>query len=140
MSRPTILVVDDEPLVTQMLSILLELNLEMNVVTTNSSPHALDILRQGGISLLLTDYLMPELNGINLIRALRDEGSVIPVIVLTGYCDEPELAANVTVLGPFEVIVKPWSNEHLLQRINAWLQPTLTNQGQGINSTLQTSE
>lgn len=122
MSRPIILVVDDEPLVTQMLSILLELHLEMKVVATNSSLEARDILRQGHISLLLTDYLMPDMNGINLIRALRDEGSTIPVIVLTGYCDEPELAANATVLGPFEVIVKPWSNEHLLQRINAWLR------------------
>ncbi len=134
MSRPTILVVDDEPLVTQMLSILLELHLEMNVVTTNSSLEALDILRQGGVSLLLTDYLMPDLNGINLIRALRDDGGTIPVIVLTGYCDEPELAANATVLNPFEVIVKPWSNEHLLQRINAWLQQVPANQG--LNSKL----
>ena len=132
MSRPTLLVVDDEPLVTQMLSILLELNLEMNVVTTNSSLHARDILRQGNISLLLTDYLMPDLNGINLIRALRDEGSAIPVIVLTGYCDEPELAANAAVLGPFEVIVKPWNNEYLLQRISAWLEHAAT--VQGINS------
>jgi CheY-like chemotaxis protein len=129
MNRPTVLVVDDEPLVTQMLSILLELNLEMNVVTTNSSLEARDILRQGNISLLLTDYLMPDLNGINLIRALRDEGSTIPVIVLTGYCDEPELAANAPALGPFEVIVKPWNNEHLLQRIDAWLQQAPMNQG-----------
>jgi len=122
MNRPTILVVDDEPLVTQMLSILLDISLDANVITTNSPLQARDILGEGKISLLLTDYLMPELNGINLIRALRDTGSTIPVIVLTGYCDEPELAANVDVLGPFEVIVKPWSNEHLLQRINACLQ------------------
>jgi len=121
-NRPTILVVDDEPLVTQMLAILLELYLEMKVITTTSSLEARDILQQGNVSLLLTDYLMPDLNGINLIRALRDYGSTIPVIILTGYCDEPELAANMEVLGPFEVIVKPWSNEHLLQRIKALVQ------------------
>ena len=136
MSRPTILVVDDEPLVTQMLSILLELNLDMNVVTTNSSLEARDILRKGNIALLLTDYLMPDLNGINLIRALRDEGSRIPVIVLTGYCDEPELAANAPVLAPFEVIVKPWNNEHLLQRIHAWVQYVPAAVDQGVNSAL----
>jgi len=124
MNRPTILVVDDEPLVTQMLAILLDLSLDVSVLTTNSSLQARDILREGKVSLLLTDYLMPELNGINLIRALRDMGSAIPVIILTGYCDEPELAANVGVLGPFEVIVKPWNNEHLLQRIKDWLQKT----------------
>jgi len=64
---------------------------------------------------------MPELNGLDLIRFLRSQGSTIPVIVLTGYCDELELAANAEVLGPFEVVTKPWSNEHLLQRIKFWL-------------------
>jgi len=122
MSRPTILVVDDEPLVTQMLGILLDISLDVKAVTTNSPREARELLKQGDITLLLTDYLMPELNGINLIRALRDEGSTIPVIILTGYCDEPELAANASVLGPFEVIVKPWNNEHLLDRIRARLR------------------
>jgi CheY-like chemotaxis protein len=121
MRQRTVLVVDDEPLVTQMLSMVFELSLDADVITTNSSLEAREILRRGEISLLLTDYLMPDLNGLKLIRSLRDQGSTIPVIVLTGYCDEPELAANAEVLGPFEIVVKPWSNEHLLQRINTWL-------------------
>ncbi len=127
--RPTILVVDDEPLITQMLGMVLELSLKAQVVTTNSAPQAREILEQKKVSLLLTDYLMPELNGLDLIRSLRDRGSTIPVIVLTGYCDELELAANAMVLGPFEVVVKPWSNEHLLKRIQFWLDKAPTAQG-----------
>jgi two-component system response regulator YesN len=121
MSRPTVLVVDDEPLVTDMVSMVLTLGLDAEVVTTNSSLRAREILEQGRISLLLTDYLMPELNGLSLIRSLRDQGSTIPVVLLTGYCDEPEFAANADMLKPFEVIVKPWNNEQLVQRIKAWL-------------------
>jgi CheY-like chemotaxis protein len=121
MSRPTILVVDDEPLITNMLSMILDLGLDAEVITTNSSLQAREILREGRISLLLTDYLMPDLNGLNLVRALRENGSVIPVMLLTGYCDEPELTANHDRFKPFEVIVKPWNNEDLLRRINAWL-------------------
>jgi DNA-binding NtrC family response regulator len=121
MSRPIVLVVDDDPLVTGMLSMILDLSLDVEVIITNSSLQAREILQQGRISLLLTDYLMPDLNGLNLIRALRDHGSTIPVVVLTGYCDEPELAANTNILKPFEVIVKPWNNEQLVQRINALL-------------------
>jgi|SRR5580658_5251590 CheY-like chemotaxis protein len=126
MSRPTVLVVDDEPLVTDMLSMILDLGLDAEVIVTNSSLKAREILQQGRISLLLTDYFMPDLNGLSLVRGLRDQGSVIPVILLTGYCDEPELATNTDILQPFEIIVKPWNNEHLLQRINSWLHKTPT--------------
>ena len=124
MSRPTVLVVDDEPLITSMLSMILDISLDADVVTTNSSLQAREILQQARVSLLLTDYLMPELNGLSLIRSLRNQGSTIPVMLLTGYCDEPELAANTDNLKPFEVIVKPWDNEQLLRRINAWLVKT----------------
>lgn len=123
MSRPIVLVVDDEPLITSMLGMVLDLSLEVEVVATNSSLRAREILRQSPISLLVTDYLMPELNGLHLIRALREQGSTIPVLLLTGYCDEPELAANTEMLKPFEVMVKPWNNEQLIRRISAWLEP-----------------
>lgn len=122
MNRPTLLLVDDDPLITEMLTMVLELSLPVDVIATNSSLRAREILQQGHVSLLITDYLMPELNGIHLIRTLREQGIAIPVILLTGYCDEPELAANTEALKPFEVVVKPWSNELLLQRINACLE------------------
>lgn len=134
MDRPTILVVDDDPLVTQMLGILLDLSFNVNIVTTNSALEARAILQEKKVALLLTDYLMPELNGINLIRALRDQGGTIPVIILTGYCDEPEVEANAKVLGPFEVIVKPWDNEYLLKRIKTCLEKASASQD--VDSTL----
>ena len=121
MSLPTILVVDDDPMVTQMLGMLLDLSLSAKVVTTNSSLQAREILQGGGVTLLLTDHLMPDLNGINLARSLRNEGSRLPIILLTGYCDEPELISNVEALMPFEVLFKPWNSEVLLQRIQYWL-------------------
>jgi len=117
MSRPLVLIVDDEPLITSMLSMILDLSLDAEIVTSNSPSEARKILQQQTVSLLVTDYLMPELNGISLIRALREQGSMIPVILLTGYCDEPELASNTELLKPFEVIVKPWNNEKLVTRI-----------------------
>ena len=121
MSRPIILVVDDDPLITNMLTMVLDLSLDAEIFTTNSSVEAQEILRQRRVSLLLTDFLMPNLNGIHLIRTMREEGITIPVVLLTGYCDEPELAANPDFLQPFEVILKPWNNENLIRRIKAHL-------------------
>jgi len=121
MNRPVILLVDDEPLITNMLSMVLDLSLDAEIVVSNSSLDAQKILRDGKVSLLVTDYLMPQLNGLHLIRTLREEGSTIPVVLLTGYCDEPELAANTDILKPFEVILKPWNNEDLVRRLKAKL-------------------
>lgn len=126
MNRPLILVVDDEPLVTQMLGMVLELNEYLEVVTTNSPLEARDILRKSRVALLLTDYLMPEINGLELIRILRSGGSTIPAIILTGYCDEPELTANAEMLKPFEILLKPWNNETLVQRIDFWLSQSMS--------------
>ncbi len=124
MDLPTILVVDDESMVTNMLCMWLELTLNARILTSNLPEEARDILQQEKVSLLITDYLMPKLNGINLIKGLRNQGNRIPVILLTGYCNEPELVAQSEKLAPFEIMVKPWSNENLLQRIQYWLQVT----------------
>ncbi len=119
MQRPTVLLVDDDPIITGMLAMMLDLCLDVTVLATNSPLEAQELLKEDLVSLLLTDYLMPQMNGIALIRFLRQRGSAIPALLLTGYCDEPELASNTSHLKPFEVIVKPWNNEFLIDRIKA---------------------
>jgi two-component system response regulator FixJ len=121
MTRPTVIVVDDEPLITSMLGMILDLSLDADVITLNSPVKVCELLQKQTASLLITDYLMPEFNGIQLVRTIREQGIMIPVVLLTGYCDEPELIANSERLKPFEVIVKPWDNEYLVKRINALL-------------------
>ncbi len=111
-------------MITQMLAMLLEISLDAEVLTTNEPLHARELLRERKISLLLTDHLMPQLNGINLIRELRREGNRVPVILLTGYCDEPELTTDAKSLAPFEIITKPWNNEFLLTQIHRALPTT----------------
>jgi CheY-like chemotaxis protein len=121
MSRHLILLLDDDPLITQMLGTVLELSLNVDVVATNSPLRAREILRHGKVSLLLTDYIMPEINGLDLVRSLREEGNNLPVIVLTAFNENPESAGKTEKLDPFEVLIKPCSNEILTQRIKTFL-------------------
>jgi len=107
-----------------MLSMILDLGLDAEIITTNSPVEARDLILNRPVSLLVTDYLMPEFNGLQLVRTIRERGFLLPVLLLTGYCDEPELAANNERLKPFEIIVKPWDNEHLIRRINFLLGKT----------------
>lgn len=121
MSSPTILVVDDEPIITEMLSMLLEIGVEAEVITTNSPVEASRILQQRDVSLLLTDYFMPEIDGLQLAKAWREGGNTHPVILITGHAEEPEIAESAPDLEPFEVVAKPWNNERLLKRIETLL-------------------
>lgn len=112
----SILVVDDEPMMTDVIKMLLPLYLEVEVLTTNSPTEALDILAKNPISLLITDYFMPGMNGLELIRNVRNRQFSLPIIVLTGYYDSPELHKGHGV-GAFEIMAKPWSNMKLVERI-----------------------
>jgi signal transduction histidine kinase len=83
--RATILLVDDEDLVrTGTADMLSEIG--YNVIEATSGPEALRLLREGiEPDLLITDYLMPVMNGVELIEEARTIVSDIPVMLITGY-------------------------------------------------------
>lgn len=113
----SILVVDDEPMMTDVIKMMLSLYLDARVVTTNSPHEALEILAGEPVSLLITDYFMPGMNGLELIKTVRERQYSMPIIVLTGYYDSPELKLGNQTFGTFEIMGKPWSNSKLVERI-----------------------
>ena len=83
-ARQTILVVDDEPGVLELVKIILSRQ-GYKVLTANSGPHALDTCgRHPGIDLLLTDVMMPEMSGFDLVRGIRNRNPDLPVLYMTG--------------------------------------------------------
>jgi two-component system response regulator FixJ len=72
------------------------------------------------VACLITDIRMPEVDGIELMRALRAAGHVFPVIVMTGHGDVP-LAVEAMKLGAFDFLEKPFDDEVLIERIKAAL-------------------
>jgi CheY-like chemotaxis protein len=85
-----ILLVDDDPLIATSTHYLLE-DLGLDVIETHSGAAALDILRNGEpIDLLLTDYSMPRMTGIELAEAARLLRPGLPVILATGYAELPD--------------------------------------------------
>ena len=80
----TILYVDDEPSV----GLILEDSLTQaghTAVGARGVPEALQILERGGIDLIISDYRMPGLTGLEFIQLLAREGYDIPLIMLTGH-------------------------------------------------------
>ncbi|WP_244173352.1 hybrid sensor histidine kinase/response regulator [Caballeronia temeraria] len=91
--RAVILVVDDDPLIASSTAYLLQ-DLGQDVIEVNSGEEALNVLRSGrAVDVLLTDYSMPKMTGVELASAARALRPALPVILATGYAELPDKAA-----------------------------------------------
>jgi PAS domain S-box-containing protein len=79
-----ILYVDDEPALLEMGKLFLEMDGEFEVDTVASAPAALELLKTKNYDAILSDYEMPEMNGIELLQQIRSAGNRIPFIMFTG--------------------------------------------------------
>jgi signal transduction histidine kinase/FixJ family two-component response regulator len=88
-SRMTILVVDDDPLIAMSTVDMLE-DLGHDVIEANSGARALEILQNGPkVDFLITDYSMPKMTGAQLAEAARELQPDLPILLATGYADLP---------------------------------------------------
>jgi len=113
-NTPTILLVDDEEMVLTSLSSLLQLETDYNVHTFTSAKKALEFVGQNEVDLVISDYLMPEMDGITFLGNVRNIKPDIPRIVLTGYADKENAIKAINEVGLFQYIEKPWENDDLL--------------------------
>jgi DNA-binding response OmpR family regulator len=82
---------------------------------------ALSLARSGHFDLLLLDLNLPRQDGLDVLRALRDEGTAIPVVILTARSSVTELVTGFEG-GADDYITKPFSFEELLVRLRARLR------------------
>jgi CheY-like chemotaxis protein len=81
----------------------------------------LNAVRSSGVDCFVIDYKMPEMNGIDLVRRLRNRDIAAPVILITGYPDE-NIAARAEAAGVRHVLLKPLLDESLVSRIRGAIQ------------------
>jgi DNA-binding response OmpR family regulator len=121
--RRRILIVDDEPRMVHFI----RLNLEhdgFEVVEAASGSQALDHLRDQLPDLILLDVMMPDLDGFETLRLIR-EISTVPVIMLTAKGEEDDRVRGLE-LGADDYITKPFSPRELVSRVRAVLRRTET--------------
>lgn len=118
----TILIVDDEPRIRDFV----RMNLEMehyHVLEASNGLEALEELREKLPDLVVLDVMMPEMDGFEALRAIR-EVSTVPVIILTVRQSEQDRIHGLD-LGADDYIAKPFSPRELLSRIRALLRRSL---------------
>jgi DNA-binding NtrC family response regulator len=112
--QETIVIVDDEEMVLTSISTFLNLETEYEIKTFTSPLQALEFIKNNPVHLVVSDYLMPELDGVEFLTKVRDLKPEVPRIILTGYADKENAIKAINEVGLFQYIEKPWDNDDLL--------------------------
>ena len=113
--RPTILLVDDEPGILDILSDFLRLN-RYQCLKASSAEEALTLLKEKSIDAVVTDILLPGKTGIDLLEMIKEDNPYMPVILITGFSGKftPKDAINMGADGFFS---KPFNNIELSYKL-----------------------
>ena len=121
MEEATILVVDDDPTVSEVVSIYLE-RAGYEVMVASDGEEALEVLENQPPHLVVLDLILPEVGGLEITRWLRARGDT-PIIMLTARGAEADRILGLE-LGADDYVVKPFSPQELVSRVKALLRRT----------------
>jgi two-component system, OmpR family, KDP operon response regulator KdpE len=126
--EPRILVIDDEPPIRRLLKTALTAQ-SWRVEEAADGPEALEFLRRNKMDLIVLDLGLPQMDGLEVIRQLRDGGNHTPIVVLSSRDDEKGKVAALD-LGADDYVTKPFGVEELAARIRAALRHRLQQDGE----------
>ena len=110
-----LLVVDDDLHMRMMLEAVLESE-GYSVVLAESGPEALAIMKEEQPSLVLLDYMMPGMNGLDVLREIKKNHAQTDVIIVTGHGNE-KLSIEMLNSGASDYIQKPFTMDKLLSSV-----------------------
>lgn len=110
---PIIVIVDDEEMVLTSLRSFLALETDYEVKTFSAPAAALGEIREHTVDLIISDYLMPEMNGIAFLYEAKKLQPYATRVLLTGYADKENAIKAINEVGLYQYIEKPWQNDEL---------------------------
>ena len=116
MTKSRLLVVDDDRFSRTFCRQVLEEDDDLSVVEAESVDEALGIIAEGGIDLVISDLVMPEKTGLDLVEVLRLESPALKVILITGH-GTVESAVKSMKLGALDYIRKPFPMDRLIDSV-----------------------
>ena len=116
----TILIVEDKESMARMLEETLE-GEGYKTIIARDAKEGIRMIRKENPDMLLTDLKLPDKNGIDVLKASKDEAPLRPVIVMTAY-GSVEVAVSAMKEGAFDFITKPFDTDHLRMLINRALE------------------
>ncbi len=127
-NAPTILIVDDEPPIRRLLRTSVG-SQGFQVIEAGDGRSALADVERARPDLVILDLGLPDMDGLEVIRALRDGGNAVPILVLSSRADEKGKVEALD-LGADDYVTKPFGTAELFARIRAALRHRLQQQGE----------
>src|SRR5262249_16697542 len=123
-----VLVVDDEPPIRRFLRTSLGAQ-GYHVLEANDGSAALGLIGRNPPDVIVLDLGLPDIDGVEVIRPLRNQGRPVPIIALPSRTDGPGKVGALD-LGADDYVTKPFGMEELLARLRAALRHRLQQQGE----------
>jgi CheY-like chemotaxis protein len=122
--KQTILVVDDEADVIRMITLILE-DADYAVISTNRGEDAIRYLASQTVDLVVTDIIMPDMEGIEFIRSVQASHPALPIVAISGggRSHNADFLRFARGLGAQATLSKPFRREELLAAVGKILAP-----------------
>ena len=117
MENSLVIIVDDEKMVTSAFKTLLKLEGFNNCVAFNNPIEAVDYLKSNKPDIIISDFIMPEMNGLEFLTEAKKLYPDVSKILLTGYADKENAIKAINEVGLYKYIEKPWDNDDLIINI-----------------------
>lgn len=119
--KKNVLVVDDEKLIAMDIKKIITSE-GHDVITTQSGVEASRVIEDSNIDLVFLDLVLPDINGVEVLKEIKKAKSDLPVVIITGYPDS-EIMNQALELGPISVLKKPFNREQIRDLLKILLAP-----------------
>ncbi len=113
----TVLVLDDDKTITFTLSNLIKIVLKYDVITSNDPYSALELeeLANNKIDVIISDFIMPGMNGLEFLRKAKSKCPDAVIMMMTGYADKDNAIKSINELDLYYYLEKPWDNNTFIK-------------------------
>ena len=122
--QPAVLIVDDEDMVITSVRAFLQLETEYRITGLTSPVEAAKYLETNPVEVVISDYLMPKMNGLQLLARAKDLQPEAARVLLTGHADKQSAIQAINDVGLFQYLEKPWDNQQLLLVVQSAIERT----------------
>lgn len=123
-AQPHVLLVDDEEMVITSIRAFLQLETEYTIHGFNDPQDAVRHLQTNPVDVVISDYLMPKMNGIQMLAKAKQLQPEAARVLLTGHADKQSAIQAINDVGLYQYLEKPWENSQLLLVINSAIERT----------------
>lgn len=121
---PAVVLVDDEDMVITSIRAFLSLETEYDIHAFTRPEEALAHVAKNSVDVIVTDYLMPRMTGLQLLAESKKVQPEAARVLLTGHADKQSAIQAINDVGLYQYLEKPWDNSQLLLVINGAIERT----------------